>query len=108
MRIDGSVWVMTQDGTINKYVRGVGETFRMIGLEKPIAEAADFYTDEDQVKIYILDSGEGRVVVVGKDGKYEAQYRDEQMKLATQLLVSEKEGKMWLLGGNKIWEVGLK
>ena len=49
-----------------------------------------------------------RVVVLGKDGNYKAEYLSDKIGEATDLAVSEKEGKIILLAGAKIYSLTIK
>jgi homoserine trans-succinylase len=65
------------------------------------------FTQEDDTDLYILDSNNQRIVVVGKDGEYKAQYQNEKFARATDFVVDVKGGKAWVLIENGIWEFGL-
>ena len=67
------------------------------------------YTDGEAEKLYLLDpsTSSGRVLVYNKNGEYESQYVFEEARKATDLVVNEKGGRMYLVGGSKIWEVQL-
>jgi hypothetical protein len=43
-----------------------------------------------------------------KGGEYQAQYIWPQPVEVNEIVVSEKKGKIWLLGGSKIYVVDLK
>lgn len=108
MAIDGAIWILKSDGAILKYVRGVRDAFGVAGLDKPLTNPTAIYTDADQERLYLLDQGNSRVVVLAKSGEYHSQYLWEGIKDASGLVASEKEGKILLLVGSKVYEIKIK
>ena len=108
MAIDGDIWVLKESGEILKFSRGVPQAFAISGLEKGFDQSTAFYTDKDCEKIYILDKGNKRIVVLHKSGEYDSQYIWEGIKDVDDIVVSEKEKKILLLNGSKIYEIKLR
>lgn len=108
LAIDGSIWVLFADGRIAKYTQGVPQSFAVSGLDMPLSDPRVIFTDDENKNLYILDSGNTRVVVVKKDGTYDSQYRWEGIKETTDMVVSEKEKKILLLSGSKIFAIEIK
>jgi len=108
MVIDGAIWVLKKDGGLEKYLRGSKENFGVEGLDKPFSPPLSFYTSPNEEKLYVLDKGNSRVVVLEKNGQYHSQYKNPQIASAWGLVVWEKEGKIFLLAGSKIYEIALK
>ena len=48
------------------------------------------------------------MVVLEKDGKYKAQYLSDKLGEATDLAVSEKDGKIIILTGDKLFSIETK
>jgi hypothetical protein len=108
LAIDGSVWMLFDDGTILKYVRGDKDSFVVTGLDEPLAEPVRIYTSPEVDNLYILDRAKTRVVVIGKSGEYQAQYGWSGIAGAIDLVVSEEQGKIYLLTGEKIFAIDLQ
>lgn len=108
MAIDGSIWILQTDGTIVKLTRGQKDPFGMAGLDKGFSQPQLIFTNDNCQNLYILDKGNWRVVVLEKSGEYHSQYIWEGIKDIDGLVVSEKEGKIFLLQGSKIYEIKLK
>ncbi|MFZ5365852.1 MAG: hypothetical protein ACOZBZ_00985 [Patescibacteria group bacterium] len=108
MAIDGSIWLLRQDGKILKFSQGAPSTFGIAGLDKPFSEARVIYTDSEAENLYILDKGESRVVVLTKGGEYQAQYIWEGIKKVSDMVVSESEGRIFLLADNKLYAIEIK
>jgi len=105
MVIDGTIWVLNSDGSIWKFVRGGKENFAITGLSQPLASPRALYTDTDQKFLYVLYGS--RVVVLSKTGEYQAQYVWQNLDVSG-LAVSEKDSKIFLLSGAKIYAFEIK
>lgn len=108
MVIDGSVWIGQSEGTILKFTRGLKDKFNISGLDKPFSAEIALYTDADLKNLYVLDKTNSRIVVLDKSGKYDSQYHLEGVKAASGLAVSEKEKKIFVFEGGKIYEIETK
>ena len=114
--IDGAIWVLGNDGKIWKFIQGTEENFRVTGLAKSLLNPSIIYTDSEQSSLYVLDKGNSRIVVLKKTGEYDSEYvwpaspsqGGQGIKDAVGLVVSEKEKKIFLLGGSKIYTLELK
>lgn len=106
MAIDGDIWVLTDSGIL-RFRRGVRENYSISGLDKELSEPVSVYTDANSERIYILDRGNRRVVVFDKSGEYRAQYLWEGIDKAEDLVVSEAEGKIFLLNDELIYAIDI-
>lgn len=108
MQIESSVYVLKQGGEILRFTRGVADHFALSGLDKLVNEPKSFFVSSDTENLYILDSGNSRLIVVTKLGAYKAQYGGDKFGSATDLVVDEEGKKVYLLEGSKIWQMELK
>lgn len=108
MTIDGSVWVLNKNGSITKFTQGRPDNFNISGLDINFSSPKTIFTYDQAKNIYVLDSGNNRVVVLAKTGDYVAQYQWSGMGQVTDLVVNEDLGKILLLAGNKIYSINLK
>ncbi|HEV2340066.1 MAG TPA: hypothetical protein VGT05_04930 [Patescibacteria group bacterium] len=108
LAIDGSIWVVTSDGSILKFTKGNEDTFSLIGLDKPFSAPSHIVTSIDDSNVYVLDNGNSRLVILDKTGKYIAQYQSQRFKQATDMTVDEKNKKVDVLIGNDIYELTFK
>ena len=106
--IDGNIWVLSQTGKILKFTRGSPQNISASGVIPALSSADAIYTNEELGFVYILDKSGKRVVVLDKDGNYKAQYFSDKVSEATDLMVSEKEKKIILLAGAKLYFLELK
>lgn len=108
MAIDGSVWVLFSDGSIAKYVRGVKDAFVVAGLDEAMVEPVKIFTSPEVENIYVADRKKTRIVVIGKNGEYQSQYVWGGVAGLKDLAVSEAEGKIFVLTGEKVFAIDLK
>lgn len=106
MAIDGSIYVLFKDGTVSKFTRGNKDNWQIQGLDKPLLNPTRIYTAPDS-NIYILDSGNSRIVEFGRDGRYQSQYVASIFKDAKEMDVEESAGKILILIGSKIYKIDL-
>lgn len=106
--IDGSIWILTSDGTVTKYTRGKQDTLTLSGLNKPLSAPSVIVTSVDDNNVYIVDKGNSRLVVVKKTGEFITDYQAGIIKHADGLDVSEKDKKAYILSGGTIYQVDLK
>lgn len=108
MQIDSSVWFLKQNGDILKFTQGAADFFSISGLDKNFAGPKSFFADDSVDNIYVLDSGNNRIVVLDKKGVYKAQYLSDKFSGVDDLVVDEKGKKIYLLDESKIYSIELK
>ncbi len=106
--IDGSIWILFKDGAIEKFTKGKADTLAVSGLDKGFLNPTRIYTTVDFNNIYVLDSGNSRIVVLDKTGSYKAQYQADILKNATDFEVLETDKKVYVLSGGKVYQIDLK
>lgn len=108
MQIESSVYVLKTGGEILRFTRGAPDNFSIGGLDKGIKDPKSFFVSSDTENLYILDSGNSRLVVLSKIGEYKGQYSGDKFSSSTDLVVDEKGKKVYLLEGSKIFQMDLK
>ncbi len=108
LAIDGSIWVLLQDGTVKKFTRGKLDDFSISGLDKPLSNPTRIATNSDTDNVYILDNGNSRIIVFTKNGTFQAQYVTKVAKDGKEIEVLEKEKKIYILSQDKVWQIDLK
>ncbi|TSC63817.1 MAG: Uncharacterized protein G01um101493_326, partial [Microgenomates group bacterium Gr01-1014_93] len=110
MQIESSVYILKSGGEIVRFTRGEPDNFSIGGLDKGlpagrqgIKDPKSIFISSDTDNLYVLDSGNSRLVVLGKTGEYKEQYNGEKFGSATDLAVDEKNKKAYLLDGSKIY-----
>lgn len=108
MQIESSVYVLKQEGEILRFTRGEKDNFSLGGLPSPVKEAKSIFVSSDTDNLYLLDSGNSRLLILTKTGSYKGQITGGKFGSATDLVVDEKGKKVYLLEGGKIYSVDLK
>lgn len=106
--MNGAVYVLYPNSRILKYSLGSPQNFTLSGIIPEIGNVDALYADPDNTYVYLLDKAGKRVVVIDKNGKYNAQYISDQISEATGLVVSEADKKIILLAGEKLLSIELK
>lgn len=106
-RIDSSVYILAGE-KMAKFTQGVTDNLNLTGLDKPLNFPVSFFVSSDTDNLYVLDSGNARLVVFAKDGKYKSQYLSDKFKSYSDLVVDEKNKKVFFLDSSKIDQIDLK
>ncbi|TEU02240.1 hypothetical protein E3I18_01300 [Candidatus Woesebacteria bacterium] len=106
--IDGSIWFLSETGGIFKYTRGNQDSLTIASVVPNLSSPSAIYTNEELEFVYILEKENQRVVVIDKEGNYQAQYLNEVIGEAKNLAVSEEEGKIIFLTETKLYSIEAK
>lgn len=108
--IDGNIYVLTNDGTVDKFVKGSPESdFSIKNIPLPndkILIPKQIFTDEDTNSLFVLDKKFDRIIKFDKSGDYNNQYILDN-KSIDNFVVNAKLQKIWILSGGKIFEGNL-
>ncbi len=99
---DGFLWVLTSQGEILKFSLGNRIGFNLKGMNFTDFKPSKLYTSEELTSLYLLDTQNGKVFVVSKNGDYQAQYTSNDIKDALGLVVSETYKRVFLLTPSKL------
>lgn len=105
--IDGSIYVLSSKGLVQKFTQGSPQAFSLTGVYPRISSIDSMYASDETEFMYILDKSGKRIVVVDKKGVYKAQYQASEIGNATGLAVSEENRKIILLTGEKLLSIEL-
>lgn len=108
MQIESSVYILKGSGEILRFTRGEKDHFSYGGLDKGVKDPKSIFTSSDTESLYVLDSGNSRLLVLTKTGEYKGQVSGDKFGSASDLVVDEKGKRVYLLEGSKIYSVDLK
>ncbi len=107
--IDGFIYVLKSDGTVDKYLSGVKKDFSVEELSDPISSSAEIYTNADLEYLYVIDSPKQRIILFNKiNGSLIGQYTSSAFDDLKNIVVNEIEDKMYVLNGNKVFVVEIE
>lgn len=108
MQIESSIYVLKSGGEIVRFTRGDKDNFSLGGLDKGVKDPKSLFVSSDTDNLYLLDSGNSRLLILTKTGSYKGQISGDKFAQATDLVVDEKSKKVYLLEGSKIYTADLK
>ena len=110
MTIDGDVFLLMSDNTILRFKGGKQIGFQIRELDRPITKATSIFTYETATSIYVVDSGNNRIVELdkrdGSEGKFVRQFQyqgaDAFYSDIRGIWVNEDEGRLLVLGKDSL------
>lgn len=108
LAIDGDVYILSQNGKVNKYQRGRRqEDFKLSSIEPSFEKATKIRISPDRPEgyIYILEPVNNRIAVFNKQGDFQMQYQDEGFTDLRDFVLDEQNNKLYILNGTGIYEV---
>lgn len=108
MQIESSVYILKKGGEMLRFTKGVKDNFSYSGLDKGVKDPKSFFVSSDTDNLYLLDSGNSRLLILTKTGEYKGQISGDKFATATDLVVDEKAKLVYLLDGGKIYTVNLQ
>ncbi|MDD5147452.1 MAG: hypothetical protein PHV63_02835 [Candidatus Daviesbacteria bacterium] len=108
MQIESSVYVLKNGGEILRFTKGNKDNFSYSGLPSGVKDPKSIFTSSDTDNLYLLDSGNSRLLILTKTGSYKGQITGAKFGISTDLAVDEKNKKVYLLDGSKIYTADLK
>ncbi len=101
--VDGSIWVLLQDGRIIRYLSGAKERVSFSGIEPGLNKITDIYSTQDTEYVYVLDREHDRIVVLSKSGEYKAQYSGDLVNSVKEIIADENLKKLFMFTDSKIY-----
>uniref|UniRef100_A0A7C4LZB9 PPM-type phosphatase domain-containing protein n=1 Tax=candidate division CPR3 bacterium TaxID=2268181 RepID=A0A7C4LZB9_UNCC3 len=118
MAIDGSIYVLMNDGNVLKFLAGEKIDYTFTGIPSNANEkeknknakmvsAIRIITDGDMKDIYVADAGAKRILVFDKEsGHYKTQYISSKWTDIKDIWVSNN--KIYILSGSEIYSIDTK
>jgi len=105
MAIDGHIYVLYDDGRVEKFLGGEPVGFEIRGVPEGIGEVTGFAVDpRGGGFVYLADPDNRRVVQLESDGRFAAQLRAEGgFEALEALAVNEAEGRLYVLDGGRLY-----
>lgn len=101
LAVDGDIYVLTDDDIL-KFSSGKQQGFQMDNLDPPLKDPMKIWTDIDSEYLYILDSKQGRVIVLTKSGKLVTQYFSEKFVDAVDMIIREDKNTIAILTSSQL------
>ena len=110
LAIDGYIYLLYDDGTILKFLRGEPQPFDVRGLPGDLSQAITLAVDPDgsSEAVYVADGGSGRVIVLKPDGDFQAQFRAGEAFVGLEALaVDEAAGRLYVVSRGRLYVASL-
>lgn len=110
MNIDGFIYVLT-NGQIARFAGGDVSNFTFSGLPDPLLKVTSFFTSDETKNVYLWDEKDNKVVIVDKEGTYQAEYKlaDIAKRTAVRgILADEGVKKIFLLSDSMVFSIDIK
>lgn len=106
LTIDGYIYVLKKDGTIEKILLDQSENISPIGIPAPssnLSNPKQIYTNENINSLYILD--ENRIIEIDKNGNYTNQYAfSNDITDITDFFIDPDSQTIYILNNNSIYK----
>jgi len=107
MSIDGSVYVLFDNGEIKKFNRGAEEAFEITGLESPFSSPIQIFTTEDIDNLYVLDPNASRIVKLSIEGTFIEEYLSSVLTDAKGFYISPDEQTAYVLSDGTLYSLSI-
>ena len=105
MTIDGNVWILTHDNTLQRYFGGSWQEDIKPLIFPLLKNATVLKTFPGLPYLYLLDSSESRVIVLAKSGNLVKQYLVRSQKPLSDFTVSSNGNTLYLLSGSRVFQI---
>lgn len=106
LAVDGSIYVLTGTGIV-KFQAGKLAEFSIPTLAKPLSGQGKIFTDRDAKNIYVLDSGNNRIVIFDKKGAVVNTLTSESFSSLKDFQVDEKNKTIYVLNDSTLLKVNI-
>ncbi|MFA5247784.1 MAG: hypothetical protein WC415_00860 [Patescibacteria group bacterium] len=104
--INGDIYILRQNGQVEKYLKGQKENFPDLPIEEPITEASRLIVGER--KVYILEASKKRLAIFDfATGKLLNQYIFDKLSNVKDFSANEANKKIYILSGATIYEMDI-
>jgi len=109
MSVDGDIWLLKQDGTIEHYLSGQLLNILSLKTFPFLKNPTKIIAPVGLPYLYILDQEEKRVIIVNKtNGNILKQYQSEEFDNLKDFTVSSSGQTIYLLNGLKIYKIEIR
>ncbi|MDD4607030.1 MAG: hypothetical protein PHS07_01645 [Patescibacteria group bacterium] len=105
LAIDGAIYILNNQNQIIKIYTGQIENNFKTNIKPDLIQATKIYTQENWNNIYLLDPDSQRLIVLDKAGRLKKQYTSNKFDNLKDFAVDEKNNKIYLLNGSKIYQI---
>lgn len=105
--VDGSLYVLKENGKIIKLFGGKKENFQMSKIEPELGNATKIATSPNSKYLALLDPNNKRIVLFQKNGHIAGQFMSDAFDHLKDIVVNDSKGKIFALNGKTVFEIDL-
>lgn len=105
LAIDSSVYVAFENGQVKRFLSGAEESWSLPAIEPSLRNIAGFWTTADTDRVIVSDSANKRIIVYRKDGQLIQQILSPAFVHPTRVTGDAENKKIYVLDGNKVWQL---
>ncbi len=103
--IDGSVYLL-ENNSILKFTSGIQKPFNASGLN--IAPGSKIFTGYNYKYVYVMETGQNRIMIFDKSGNIKAQYTSSQFSNLKDFYIPADEKSAYILDGKKLLQISFQ
>ncbi len=104
--IDSNIYILTKTGAL-KFQSGNIAEFSLDTLTTPFSGTGKIYTQKDFKYVYLLDSGNNRIIILSKKGELINSIKSAQFTLLKDFSVDEQNKTIYVLNDSTLLKVSL-
>lgn len=108
LAIDGSVYVLLDNGQIIKMQSGQVVDFTASSIDPPLENPTKIKTSENSNFLYVLDKPTRRIIVIDKEGNLINQYTSEKFTDLKDFAINEPTQELYILNGTTVYGVPME
>ncbi|MDI6591533.1 MAG: hypothetical protein QME61_01130 [Patescibacteria group bacterium] len=106
MAVDGAIWILNKDNSINKYYVGNLQEKIELNIFPPVKDFSKIFTSPLLPYLYILEPLQNRIIILDKSGRIIKQFQSKKFDNLLDFAVSEDGKEIYLLNGLKSYVLG--
>lgn len=112
MAIDGDVWILNDNGTVQRFRSGAPVAFELGKLAVPLKNPVAIYVRPESDSVYIADAGNQRIVEFDKNGRFVRQFKaaaekNDALNNLQDMTVNELKRKVYFLNASAAYFANL-
>ncbi len=105
--VDGSIWILSQNGTITRFWGGLKQGTITPDFWPKLTEPTRIITGSRLKYLYALDPSGKRIIILDKKGALVAQYQSAKFNALKDFAVDDGGKNIYLLNGSDIYKISL-
>ena len=101
--VDGGIWVLQQDNSIDRYYAGKLEKSLSIEIYPELKNPLKIWTSSSLPHLYLIEPSQKRIIILDKEGKVLKQFRSEKFENLKDFVILDKN--IYILDGSSLYKI---